>query len=118
MRSENRQALIISASGQADSRLAVGACKGTAEALRVLKILSTFSNSGRQGCRMIALRRVFVIRAASQQGTTVAHPSSDVAALESSLGYPRFGRPDILVKLTDSTWQKCKGLPLPTPTSA
>jgi hypothetical protein len=66
MRSGNRQALIISASGQAD---------------------------------VIALRRVFVSRTASQQGITVANASFVAAAVESSLGYPRFGRPDILVKL-------------------
>jgi hypothetical protein len=38
MRSGNRQALIISASGQADSRLSAGPCKVPAAALRVVKI--------------------------------------------------------------------------------
>ena len=38
MGSENRQALIISASGQADSRLSAGPCKVPAAALRVVKI--------------------------------------------------------------------------------
>ena len=38
MGSENRQALIISASGQADSRLSDGPCKVPAAALRIVKI--------------------------------------------------------------------------------